>query len=778
MGRQLAHGGRMTTWEENLARTDRSWLVYATIQGIGDSAGLWRFANTTGWTLTAGQGTWKPYLREPPSLLSTRVPYVNGGVTEDEGGVLLSVVDIGEQLTQLLRVDAPAVAQLTTNETANATLLNVTSGHGFSDGDIVWLGSEAVTVTNAAASVLTVTRASLGTAATPHAAGSAVYAHPNVLRNREVRVYLAPADGDEDGSRLVGVYTLDSVSFNDEHTTWQFEGGLREPYLDRRCPRAPYTFEADRVLWTNNEQREGFRGWYVEDLSDLDTLPLFADPLFRTADVVKADGDYGSEVRRLVVSFLGPGFKIVSVRGVAGSEEEDAEPGTHAVVMSVPNGDFRISTNPGSTAGRTTSWTPSDHVVDILLCILTSSAIPEDGLQFVNIFDDPADLNASGLPVGYGIGVPVDRIDLASFLDVRQRMPDARLPNFVLGPESQTFRKVATEQLLEPFGIILTNESGKLVLRLPRLPTNDEAGEVTVNTSNVLARSAGRNNYQPRVEISRDLSNVATSVKYTLGRVERDLTVGWADFPRLFDPLDLYEFEGESAEVNVPGADPNRDKVFRDTAKRKLWQTFRPPTLLKMDVDASLWEWRLTTKADVTIPGVVNPTSGVRGFVNASAQLVEREEVMSLERGVHLAVTAHLTPSLRAGRISASADVVSFDGEGPVVVQVEPNRYTAPDAVGLPTNDAEAFAVDDVVRLVDSAGNDIGGTTQVVTAVGSGELTLDGTFGGNLATDATIVYADADESTTTQRGRYVYMGGLSSFNISGTADPLWQYGTP
>ena len=766
----------MTTWAEHLAARDRSWVVWATVQGIGDGDGLWRFSNRTAWTLSAGQGSWRPYLTEPPSLLSSRVPYVEGGVTEDEGSVSLSVLDVGGLVTDRLQVDQVPTNVLVNDRTATSTLFTLQSGHGLVTGDVVWCGAEAILVGVGFTSTIdSLTRGYLGTNATPHPAGSPVYTRPNVLRNREVKVYVGPAEGSESDAQLVATYTLDAVNFDEAHTTWNFSGELREPYLDRRCPRDPFILDAESVVWANPNDQDGFRGWRVGDASGIDLIPNGSFP--ETFCVARADGDEGSEVVRVTFgNGTGPGIIFDEGRGEAGSQEEEPEAGRLARVLSVPRGDFRRSTNAGSTAGRTASWQATDHVVDILLALLTSSALEDDGLQFGNIFTSPTTENFSGLPVGYGIGVPVDRIDFGSFLEVRARLPNARLPNFILGPNSMSFRELATEQLLRPFGLILTSEAGQIVLRLPRFPTADEVGAVTVDPSNILARENEPGNWLPRVEVERDITETSSAVEYVLGRSERKVNVSWADFPRLFDPLDLYETEGETQTVKVLGADPNRDKVFRDVAKRKLWQTFRPPTLLRMDVDASLWEWGLTVKADVTLPGVVNPATGQRGFTEASTQLIEREEVFDVDRGVHMRVAAHLTPVIRVGRISPSAAVSSVSTNTATVVA---NRFTSSDAQGgLPTTDAEAFEVGAIVRLVDSSGADVGGTTQTVSAVSGNDITLDGNFGGNLAADTVLTLADADESGSTERGRYVFLADLATFAIPGVSDAPWQFGAP
>jgi len=762
----------MTTFQENLDReTDRSWLVWCEVEGVGTSEGIWRFSSAPGWNLDSD--LWVPWLQRPVDLLSSTIDYIGGGSTTDDGSVSFAVGDVADQLTDLLRIDADPISVVRTTMAEGDGSVALPVGHGFSLGDVLWLGAEAVRIDQVPQSnFASVERGFLSTLAVPHEAGTPIFDHPPFLRQRVVRVFLAPLDGASDAdAELVAEYVLDGLRFIEEHTHWEFTATVREPFFSRLTPSRPIDFQVNEVRTTSEDQLVSM---FSEPIPNLD--PFFASgtgiPL--PVAITKADEEDGEII---VVQPTRTSLQTTRVeeRGHADSEREEVEPGTYRRVLSARLGDFRrkngIAVNRTDTVGET-----SDHPVDLLLHILTSSAVEGDGAYFAN--DGPGagvDDNFSTLPVGYGLGVPADRIDWDSFFEVRERTQGWSLPNFVWGREVMKAREALDDMILRPFGLILTSEAGKIRLALPRLPLEGEATSFIVGPAEILTTEVAEGQEVPAVEIERDLEAAVSSIQFSLGPQEREVRIDWSGLGRLFDPRSLYDLDSNAQSFEVVGASADDADFWEQLGIRRLWRSYRPPTVMTFDADVSLWNWRLDQSATLTLPGVVNPRTGRRGFENVIARLVEREEVMDLEQGVFLRLTVHIQPSARIGRIAPSAVITSVAG---AVVDVEANRYTLSSSTLLPDTDAEAFTAGDVVRLIDFDGTDLGGGTETVDAIGTNQLTLSGNFGGALQADAVLGYADADDAAGQQLQRFAFMAGRSTGGIGSTGQPPFLFGEP
>lgn len=715
-------------------------MVYATIQGVGDSDGLWRFSSAVAWTLTAGQGSWRPWLASMPDILSQRVPYVDGGVVRDSGSLTLELVDVGEALTETLRFDRGAAAYLAADVTSSATTMTLDAGAasvGIAVGDVVYLGSEAVEVSAISTSTLTVSRGELDTTGRAHVTGAPVYRSPPFLRRREVRLYLAPIDGAESDARLVGLYEVDDLAWSEDLTRWVLRASIAQGYLDRVVPRAPLDPGLQMRITPAGltGYLRGVRAWQQDS----------------SARVMAVDGEEVLEVET--------GSRVL--RAQYGTTEDDIDGVTEFRVVLVGAVDFRFQEAGSTSTDRTdNNWVASDHWVDILLCLLLSPALESGGADNYNGSGSGLEgRNYSGLPAGYGLGVPRTLIDWGSFESSRAAL-DLRLPFFVLGPTAEPFREVV-DPVLQAAGAFLAQEGGLIRLVVPELPTEADTASVAIDQNVMLARPDGL----PRMSVRRPVDDLLTTIRYTLGPQGRDRTITWAeDFARLFNPDDLLELDGKTLELDVPGADPSAEGPWLRLGLRRLWLAYRPSLEVELELDVGeAWDWALAENASVDLPAVVDLAAGVRGLTG-TAQLVEREPRLDTVRGVSLLVRARVQPSIRLGNISPAADVTSVAG---AVATCAPNRYTSANAPSpLPTSDAGSFVVNDVVQLMGADGVPLASAaTETVDGVSGNNLTLSGDFGGALAAGTTIYTADADEQVARQSSRYAAM----------STSPLWFY---
>ena len=195
------------SYTAHLARRSAEWVVWITIEGVGDEFGLWRFCNRVPrWA--ASHPAWKPWLLELPPPLSSRV---NQAGEFEAGALEFAVLDPGDALTALLRLHDYAATELATAATAADLQLVLTDsetyGGGWSEPDLAFLGAEACRVELIAADTLDVARGFLDTNARPQAALTLVREHVPNLDGRRVRLHLGAYD-----SHLVAHYKLDDVS--------------------------------------------------------------------------------------------------------------------------------------------------------------------------------------------------------------------------------------------------------------------------------------------------------------------------------------------------------------------------------------------------------------------------------------------------------------------------------------------------------------------------------------------------------------------------------------
>ena len=715
-----------STWEDNIARSEPSIIVWAEIKGVGDKQGLWRFSDSEGWSLGTGEGTWKPYLIELPDILGEKAPFLIGGAVKSDGGVSLNIADIDGEVTDMMAaVDRGRISKLSAAVTDSATSFTVPDGTAFTVDGTYWIGSEAIVVEAIVSNTLTVARGQLGTAGRAHIIGAPLFARPQYMQHRELTLYVAPLDGSENAKQVVGVYTIESLPYDDTHASLIVSAGSRDPYLARRVPRLPEETRVSLVLI----QGESRQGRAPDDYSSVTVADRLLRPL--SSAVTQEAGSaslpqviLGSPNSDELLAFLWsdslPGMRTQAWqgtgdyrgRGHAGSVRDDLpEVGTvMRRVMSVANGDFAYGTGTDRSTGWTAVGKDAGGWIEVLLCILLSPATEgETATNFDASSSTWSGRNWSGLVPGYGCGVPYTIIDFDSFQRVAADPAGLNfpVPNFTIGREIRLMSEIVDE-LLQPSGCFLMWERGQITLVAPTLIAAGDTPSYAVNDGTVLMKGS-----LPSIRLSQVAGDL-TEVRVTFSPQERELVQSWADRSALFDPLDYYEIPGVTLDITSPGSSDAQRETLTALAQRHLSRGYRPRLQADVELPLSFWAALIGDYVTVDVTGVAD----YAGNRDLSGDGLVQESELSLDNGAYFRARLLVSPSLAVGKVSPAALITAVSGDTATVVC---NLFTDTDGeTNLPNGDGVAFTAGDVVRQVDASGVDTGGGTQIV--VDSGEI--------------------------------------------------------
>lgn len=739
----------MSTWAQHLSSRARTWVFEARIEGVGvalvgaellqTTDGRYRLCSEIP-DYAAGEPArlWLPYLAGWPDVLAEEMQ-PEGGVADASASVALQLTDIGDALTSALSVDAAPVGKLAQGASASVGYVVLEDKSGVTSTDVLYVDGEAMRVTSTSGSggaeSVNVARAYLSTEARPHLVGASVYTVSPFLAGRRLGLYVLPADADdEDERRLVGTYSITGLTWDEALNVWTLEARAYAETLDATVPR----YETAAELFLAYQQTDGlgpvlllapgaserpeivWQGWASEDWV-----------WFRVGGELLACERY-SDIQATVL------------RGAGETSQVDLQPGlTFRQVMA--GNAFRYSPGPVPATSRGAgTWTETDDLIDLCLILLTSSRHEDDGLELTNYVS--AHGNFSVLPPGWGAGVPAADIDWDSAADVRARL-QVRLPNFVLGAEPATVRSIL-DQLLRPVGVHLVNADGLLRFVLPRNPYAGEA-TVTLDEDVILLRQGAA---LPDVDLHRDLTSAAGEVRYTLGPRRTLVSTRTVNPGRVRRTID----------IAVPAASSADRYTWAELAQLRASRLYRPLTTISLAADAAVWAVTVGTYVQVTLPEAPDLEIGRRGWTDQQVLVEYREPQVEADeggRGVILRLRGRAFGARAATRrICPSAYVSAPTG---AVCLCWPNRFTEADAPGaLPSSDVAAFAVGDVVRLLDLDGTEAApGLTETIDAVsvGTDEITLSGTFGGALAAGTILTFALADDANTEQRTHHAYL---------------------
>jgi len=759
------------------------WIAAFTIEGNGTASGLYVYCSQVP-DFAAGNTLYRDWVREDswPDVLSERVDPLGGIPSASAFGA--EIVDHDDSLTADFRTDRAATTLLDAliSKATVSTSFAVDDGSGISVGDILWLGSEAMEVTaKPAADTVTADRAQLGTDAQSHLSGAAVYQSINFVMQRKLTLYVLPraggsfADAVEFGafhvdrlglSRDLNAWTIGAKSdlralnrvVNSSATnegfvqnTWDGHLSLVSDPIESQAAAGNRLSAVDP--WTDNEYWINVEGEII----------LVDSSQHRFAPEIKRRGELGTK----------PGSSPVKVGDrqflVAGADER----GPSA---------FRFNTNNAVTTRSGSGWTKSDHWIDILLCLLTSSAVDEDGLELVN--GDSTYGNWSSLPVGYGLGIPAAKIDFETFVNVRSQK-QLRFPFFWIGEGPVKFSALATRHFLRPIGAYLTTISGKVTVRLPAIPLTGSTGTSWGNDQIDIEPVRNRVSVST-IQAQMSTGPTATSVVYTApndrGGTTR-IVFNDSDFQSWKVSKSYYAHSDEALEIVAPSMDGAQTAQLADLAMRRLWRVRRP-----------LWEVRCETGYDqyarvagdlvsLTNSDLPDMGAGVRGWTDVLVEIFGKE--IRIGPGAGTAIAWRLLafgPDLRFGRICPSAYIVAQGaaGGGDFDLTIMSSLYTSADAgTKLPTSDDASFTAGDVVTLVNPDGSDAAATnTQIVQSTTPAGITVDGDFSGNLAAGLILVYADRAAAVSAQHTKFVFWAAKTDTppNIGASTDEPWRFG--
>lgn len=753
----------MTTFSQLIASSSRSWVFFVEVEGIGpvglsasdlsdaDSDGRYRFCTsipTIGSDGTQPASLWLDYLTEAPSLLSEQAdPF--GGVA-DYGSASISILDVGDLLTSLLRTEARPVTSNTADESATDTSIAVSDSAQISARDVLYAGAEAMLVTTVdSGTLITVTRGYLGTTAASFDADTSLFPYIPYLRGRAIEVYAMPQDGAWSEKRLVGQYVIDALSFDALLNVWTFDGRSQIQAIDGIAPQTP---QAARVVELGNGQE--LRP--TIELQALSNTAAVADMQTWTGTQEIADRLFFlSNDKEVVAVGRNAGDRLLlSTRALAGTTREDPEVGRvmrKVLVAADIGGSFRFSAGPSPASIRNSAaWDSSTHWVDICLCILTSSAHEDDGLELTNFNSSYG--NWSSLPVGYGLGVPHADIDWEEWLKVKERTDEHEFPNFVFGREAEPFGKIMTKAFLQPIGVFLVVVDGKIRPVLPSNPLAVNAAQTPVSstpigTDHILSEQSDAGSWVPAVSLSRDLASSPTSLRYLVGPDKVD--VG--------SKVVRSGSEASTRVIDVEYAGSDAGPAWAARAQSRIAKRRSPPTMMSGKFDASLWDLEVGDPAAVTLPEVPDFESGTRGWTNRPATLIERNVDSGIDgQGVTIDMKLEVYAGSRAAfRVQPSGAIFSVASFDATLVS---SRYTETDARNTPQADVDAFRVGDHLWLLNRDGTRVGSLTQEIQSISSDTLTLDGNFSGAMAAGLVLVGAGYDDADAVQQELYASMG--------------------
>ncbi len=778
----------MVTLAQAVADRTSALQLVATLSGHGSGGSQIAYCAQTPTNAMAGI-TFRPWVEDRvfPDLLAEKSPALGGVVSASEFS--LALVDIDDTLTSEFRIDAEPVATIAADidkGTASVSF-DLDTASGVDVGDYIYVGSEVMKVSAKAAPQITCARTQYDTEAQKHYAGAAVFAYMPTLLDRRLRVYLMPVDADDWAEKYeVGTFFVTGYTLDPSKNTWRLTAKSELRFVQREVATEPVTVTVQ------------YSSLAHPNLTQLALSPLRGQRITNTRVVATWDPwdedegwlKIGDEVIGVDIPSgrFNWTYATIARRGQFNTpidKDKPAEEDQASVVMGADTTGpcaFRYDPNNTETT-RSSAWIKSDHPVDIMLCILTSSAHEDDGLELVN---GGALGNWSCLPVGYGLGIPYDRIDVQSFLDVKSKASYA-FPNFYFGEQPVSFAELITKNFLRPLGLQVTSKEGKLALRFPTLPLS---GSSTATWDEAVWDAYVKNDlvWQDSVVGGPDTSNVYNVVQYRTPspfKGKPDLAT-FRD--RDFDGWNVARgdfSEDRTLVVEVPGMTLAQEAQFWDLAARRLLRFYRP-----------LWKLKLRTWFDQyeRVPGDIialthadlpNTETGVRGWSGVLAVVLSREFVLADgdNAGIDWEILSY-GPSSKFGRIAPSAYIVSAAaaGGGNYTLSITSSLFTASDAQNsLHTSDGSAFNAGDVLHLMNpDVSNAAGVNTAAVVSSTTNSVTVDGDFGGNLdlAGGQFIGYAERADQVAAQSAAYVSLAGKTATPpvIDGSSDKPWRFG--
>lgn len=777
----------MATFDQAIARRHGPWCVVVRIASVGDGSGLWSFCNGIP-AYAAGDPSWLPLLESIPREIPEEVdPY--GGVT-DAGVLDFTIVDTANVLTSALRFEADPVTDILADLDHASLSFFVRSTAGIVVGEPIHVGLEAMIVDSAGVGTITVQRGALGTDPAAHRLFSPVRRWTPRLKGREVSLYLVPQDADSAAEEvLINTFLIKRVEWP-TWGSWRFTCASQLLQLKRRIGDALQGhWELLSVSGTH---------WALERVGTDDGL--------HDLSVWTGDGGRGYflvDDQEIVIASANGAVSGVGQNGIyieSLEVEQRARLGTHRVdfddvlnglgnvvgkrpvvrrILAADTleglGAFRFI--PTSAADQEDRDDPavvqSDHVVDIMLCCFTSSRRPEDELELLNY--TPGFPNWSTLPIGIGAGIRAPRINFASFLEVKARAPDFRLPGFNLR-EPAALGETITTRILRPFGLYVTINDGQIQLVLPRLPFEGLSppaiteGEL-LSEARPISPPLISGGYEEGEKVAALITTRSAS-----GEQVTTLITAAEVFGTLL-AQDEEIGEDEVLRIDIPDrltSGSGVDGQLEEIVARRLFRASRPLIALEGHVDLARHDIRLGGNAALTFSLLPNARTGQRGVSGALFSVLRRTLDLDLKRpGFRVGLLGY-GGALPVGLIGPSALIDSWASDLATIVQ----RYTdaEADVLSYPNTEGGQFVEEMVCKLIAPDGTDAHVTTQVITAVSPTQLEFDGDFGVADPTGLIVVLADYAAARLEEQDRFVAFSDRANRTVGATTRPPWTHG--
>lgn len=762
------------TFTGTAAARDANWSIVLTIEGSGNNTGLFRYCTQRP---TYADAQYREWIMDWPEISGERIDVFGGLPTAGE--LEVQILDYGDALTSEWRIEADPRTFLNGAINSTTTSIIVESNTGIVDDvSVLYIGNEALRVTNIAGTTITCTRGWLDTDPTPHVDNAPIHLYLPYLGARRARLYIVPVDATSAAQETsFGDYFIDTEEMTGDLNGFILRGKSQLKWLGRNIVRAtPYVHEIDTYrtidLSSHAINQTPFGSITSFDGSSRNYIKISTGEIITVSNLLQIfdRGALGTQVQEIKV-----GDMYTVVYGAATAEPSGRPPSW-----------FRWSVS--NSATRSSGWTRSANWIDIILNLLLSSADTSDGFELANRNTTYGSWDC--LPVGIGIGIPHAQLDWPSFMAVRSRTPDYMFQNFYVGDESVPFGDLITDHFLKPIGAYLSTVGGVAKIILPRTPLIGSS-VLSFGAADTLARLVADRHYTTTLRAHRRLTDVATSVIFKLAD-ESTLTINNSDFGRGagagYGQPGYYAHEDKTLSIDAPSvrldSDGLSDLLF-ESGMRRLVRRRRPLIDLNIPNDISHYTLAVGEIFAFTHEDLPDRSTGTRGVTDLVCELNERKLDVSPETGLTLDWTASSFGAGRFGRIAPCARVASVVASGANrEITVDANRYTDSDAAdGLPVTDAGAFTVNDVVQIRTRDDVLVTATTQIVTVIAGNVITVDGNFGGSLAVGAgnagqVLSYTERATAVAAQFNSFVYWADQVGLTVGASTDVPWKYSEP
>jgi len=780
-----------STYTAELARKASGWILYATVEGWGRRVGA---------VGSALQGAYRLATRDPYSLGCTAIeadPYLpcldSPGYVLDEsidvregktssGTLALHAADMPVRerglaahgwgdgtITDLIAISGPAHAshaatggvwKLAADLSAVAVSMTLVSTAGLAAGDALWIGSEVVVVTGfGGPGAVSIARACHGTTATAHRTAANggegfLYDRPKHLRSRAVSLYAALRDSttgelqDPAQHRLLWTGRVDDWRLSQDGLVYEIACSGSLGYLDRTIGRGQVRGKVARTLLEGVSQTD--QQWFFDLARPADPAGTLGSgvPDYPSGEFYARLGDRVVRCRAISdVTGLAARF-VVEAWGLLGTDATppDSSETFCDVVLSHPSpGDdspIQLFTTP---AGN-----PATHPLDLLLTMITSTGAYHGA---------GANGDADSLPADWGLGRLVSTIDLESFNRLRSRHLPLSYSRAVLGWDGKgvRVREWAEEEVFGPLSwFFVPSSDGRLAVgEIRDLYPLDSPG--TITTADIVIDGG-----LPAIQVGGDLGSTTTWSTWRMGYLPGDdddpaLTIRYRSqevAERM--PQDDSEIAWDMTAVDPGSALGTIHAIAVSTAERRAF----PLPAVTVTVGLHKAELVLTSPVLVTLPMVPNPLTGERGLTRAPAAVIGR--AIDFDAGT-ITLRLLLLREYDTGHWAPSLEVVSAVGSPPTIDVAQSSYSNAALGGGLPTLDVDAFAVGDLVMLVDQDGAPLCDNAVAITAVNYVGPPTDSI---NIFADFTLLGAPVLPSAG---DRIVY----AHWNTGGTPSAVW-----